>query len=108
MSEKKTIIALKRRENEEGKIGIKAKRNTVNTKHKQDSRYESKYTNNLKNYVNELDQSTKKKVDLYTWKNSHIIYKHQFSLVAQSWPTLCNPMNRSTPGLPVHHHLLEL
>ena len=22
-------------------------------------------------------------------------------------PTLCNPMNRSTPGLPVHHQLLE-
>jgi len=25
----------------------------------------------------------------------------------QSCPTLCNPMNCSTPGLPVHHHLLE-
>ena len=31
----------------------------------------------------------------------------QFSSVAQSCPTLCNPMNRSTPGLPVHHQLLE-
>ena len=31
----------------------------------------------------------------------------QFSWVAQSCPTLCNPMNRSTPGLPVHHQLLE-
>ena len=31
----------------------------------------------------------------------------QFSLVAQSCPTLCDPMNRSTPGLPVHHHLSE-
>ena len=31
----------------------------------------------------------------------------QFSRVAQSCPTLCNPMNRSTPGLPVHHKLLE-
>ena len=31
----------------------------------------------------------------------------QFSSVAQSCLTLCNPMNRSTPGLPVHHHLLE-
>ena len=27
----------------------------------------------------------------------------QFSSVAQSCPTLCDPMNRSTPGLPVHH-----
>ena len=31
----------------------------------------------------------------------------QFSSVAQSCLTLCNPMNRSTPGLPVHHQLLE-
>ena len=29
----------------------------------------------------------------------------QFSSVAQSCPNLCNPMNRSTPGLPVHHEL---
>ena len=32
----------------------------------------------------------------------------QFSSVAQSCPTLCDLMNRSTPGLPVHHHLLRL
>ena len=31
----------------------------------------------------------------------------QFSSVAQSCPTLCDPMNPSTPGLPVHHQLLE-
>ena len=31
----------------------------------------------------------------------------QFISVAQSCPTLCDPMNRSTPGLPVHHHLPE-
>ena len=31
----------------------------------------------------------------------------QFSSVAQSCPTLCNPMNCSTPGLPVHHQLPE-
>ena len=31
----------------------------------------------------------------------------QFSSVAQSCPTLCNPMNRSTPGLLVHHQLPE-
>ena len=30
-----------------------------------------------------------------------------FSSVAQSCPTLCNPVNRSTPGLPVHHQLPE-
>ena len=31
----------------------------------------------------------------------------QFSSVAQLCPTLCDPMNRSTPGLPVHHQLPE-
>ena len=31
----------------------------------------------------------------------------QFSSVAQSCPTLCNPMNCSTPGLPIHHQLPE-
>ena len=31
----------------------------------------------------------------------------QFSLVAQSGPTFSDPMNYSTPGLPVHHQLLE-
>ena len=41
----------------------------------------------------------------------HFAIKHstfifvQFISVAQSCPTLCNPMNRSTPGLPVHHQL---
>ena len=32
----------------------------------------------------------------------------QFSSVAQSCPTLCNPKDCSTPGLPVHHQLPEL
>ena len=31
----------------------------------------------------------------------------QIRSVAQLCPTLCDPMNRSTPGLPVHHQLLE-
>ena len=32
----------------------------------------------------------------------------QFSSVTQTCPTLCDPMYHSTPGLPVHHQLLEL
>ena len=34
-------------------------------------------------------------------------WRVQFSSVAQSCPTLCDPINRSTPGLPVHHQFLE-
>ena len=43
------------------------------------------------------------------WILYHVSYQGspQFSSVAQSCPTLCDPMNRSTPGLPVHHQLLE-
>ena len=38
---------------------------------------------------------------------SEIYISVQFSSVAQSCPTLCHPVNCSTPGLPVHHQLLE-
>ena len=34
-------------------------------------------------------------------------HEHQITSVAQSCPTLCHPMNCSTPGLPVHHQLSE-
>ena len=34
-------------------------------------------------------------------------YDAQFSSVAQPCPTLCDPMNHSTPGLPVHQKLLD-
>ena len=37
----------------------------------------------------------------------NVLVIFQFSSVAQSCLTLCDPMNRSTPGLPVHHQLLE-
>ena len=39
---------------------------------------------------------------------NQVLSCHQFSSVAQSCPTLCNPMNCSTPGLAVHHQLPEL
>ena len=38
---------------------------------------------------------------------SRVFSTVQFSSVAQSCPTLCDPMNCSTPGLPVHHQLPE-
>ena len=41
-------------------------------------------------------------------ENSRICFRNlQFSSVAQSCPTLWDPMNRSMPGLPVHHQLPE-
>ena len=46
-------------------------------------------------------------IELDIFLFNSLIYFVQFSSVAQLCPTLCDPMNRSTPGLPVHHHLLE-
>ena len=40
-------------------------------------------------------------------KRHRCIRSDQITSVAQSCPTLCDPMNRSTPGLPVHHQLPE-
>ena len=51
---------------------------------------------------------------IYIWKSKNINSKNymnpkvQFSLLAQSCPTLCNPKDRSTLGFPVHHQLPEL
>ena len=36
-----------------------------------------------------------------------LLIDYQFSSVSQLCPTLCNPINHSTQGLPVHHQLLE-
>ena len=36
-----------------------------------------------------------------------LVRSDQIRSVGQSCPTLCDPMNRSTPGLPVHHQLPE-
>ena len=43
---------------------------------------------------------------LHPWDKSHLI--NVFSSVTQSCLTLCDPMDHSTPGLPVHHELPEL
>ena len=46
---------------------------------------------------------------LFPWEFAWTLplYVSQFSSVAQSCPTLCDPMNHSRPGLPVHHQLPE-
>ena len=44
---------------------------------------------------------------VYIWLRNLLFRSDQIRSVIQSCPTLCNPMNRSTPGLPVHHQLPE-
>ena len=46
------------------------------------------------------------KADLL-WLSMNPLHSPQFRSVAQLCPTLCNPMDCSMPGLPVHHQLLE-
>ena len=41
------------------------------------------------------------------WARHSSKHWFQFSLVTQSCPTLCDPMNRSMPGLPIYHKLPE-
>ena len=61
-------------------------------------------------YQNPWIQTT---LQSYNDQNSMLLAQNQkytsvqFSSVAQSCPTLCDPMNCSTPGLPVHHQLPE-
>ena len=40
-------------------------------------------------------------------RTRYFVNEVQFSSVTQLCPTLCDPMNHSTPGLPVHHQLPE-
>ena len=55
----------------------------------------------------------KKNQEARGWKRSDLWLTHghtysvQFSSVAKSCPTLCDPMDCSTPGLPVHHQFPE-
>ena len=44
----------------------------------------------------------------YRQASYYVLCAYQSSSVTQSWPTLCDLMDCSTPGLPVHHQLLEL
>ena len=56
-----------------------------------------------------LSTTTKISIVLMNWC-THFLpeVKEVIGAVAQSCPTLCNPMACSTSGLPVHHQLLEL
>ena len=53
----------------------------------------------MENFSGSKDKPVKQQKSVVWW--------NQFSSVAQSCLTLCDPMNRSTLGLPVHHQLLE-
>ena len=55
----------------------------------------------------EVDWFYEDQQDLELTLKKDVFFIIQFSSVAQSCPTLCDPMNCSTPGLPVHDQLPE-
>ena len=61
------------------------------------------YTLLMRIYIDSLQKAIRCQLIKYI---IHIL-SVQFSSVTQSCPTLCNPMNHSTPGLPVHQHRPE-
>ena len=83
----------------------------------------SQYTERVRNYTdrtvflyvantvvfvyNSGDEIQHSHLYLYNFAYLTWVGSDQIRSVAQLCPTLCNPMNRSTPGLPVHHQLPE-
>ena len=59
-------------------------------------------------YMNYSGQESHKRNGLVFIVNKRVQNAVQFSSVTQSCPTLCDAMNHSTPGLPVHHQLPEI
>ena len=59
------------------------------------------------NYIYYCGQESLRRNGVAIIVNKRLQNAVQFSSVTQSCPTLCDPMNHSTPGLPVHHQLPE-
>ena len=98
---------------EEAQAGIKiAGRNINNLRYADDTTLMAESEEELKSLLIKVkDESEKVGLQLNIQKTkimaSSPISSVQFSSVPRSCPTLCDPMNRSTPGLPVHHQLPE-
>ena len=108
---------------DEAKAGIKNARGNINNlRYADDTILMAESKEELDESKEPLDES--KRGEWKSWlktqhsKNEdHVIWFHQFSSVqfssvqfisvAQSYPTLCDTMNLSTPGFPVHHQLPE-
>ena len=98
---------------EVAQAGIKiAGRNINNFRYADDTTLMTESEKELKSLLMKVKEESEKvglKLSIQKTKimASSPISSVQFSSVAQSCPTFCGPMNRSTPGLPVHHQLPE-
>ena len=98
---------------DEAQAGIKiARRNINNLRYADDTTLMAESEEELKSLLMKLKEESEKvglKLNIQKTKimASSPIRSDQIRSVAQSCPTLCDPMNCSTPGLPVQHQLPE-
>ena len=97
---------------EQAQAGIKISgRNINNLKYAYDTTLMAETEEELKSLLMKVKEETEKvglKLNIQKTQDYGIqSHSFQFSSVTQSCLTLCDPMNRSTPGLPVHHQLPE-
>ena len=93
-------------------VGIKiAGRNINNLRYTDDTTLMEESEEELKSLLMKVNEESEKvlKLDIQQTKieASSPISSLQFISFSQLSPTLCNPMDSSMPGLPVHHQLLE-
>ena len=99
---------------DEVQAGVKiARRNINNLRYAGDTTLMPESEEELKSLLMKVKEESEKvglKLNIQKTKVmvSGLISSVQFSSVSQSCLTLCDPMNCSTPGLPVHHQLPEL
>ena len=97
---------------EEAQAGIKIARRNINNLRYADDTTLTAESEELKSLLMKVKEESEKiglKLNIQKTKimASGPIRSDQIRPVAQSCPTLCHPMNHSTPGLPVHHQLPE-
>ena len=93
---------------EETQDGIKiARKNINNLRYADDSNLMAESEEELKSLLLKVREESEKIGLKLNIQKTKIMASGPISSVAQSCPTLCDLMNRSTPGLPVHHQLPE-
>ena len=95
---------------EEAQAGIKiAGRNINNLRYADDTTLMAESEEKLKSLLMKVKEESEKVGLELNIQKTKIMASGPIQLrsVAHSCPTHCNPMNRSMPGLPVHHQLLE-
>ena len=96
---------------EEAQAGIKITRRSISIlRYADDTTLMAESDEELKSLLMKVKEESEKiglKLNILKMKimASGPIKSDQIRSVAESCPTLCDPMNRSTPGLPVHHQL---